>query len=79
MWFNIAIICSKIMVLSKCMDNDIQNLQRKYLFYQVERLFFFQNSLKERLFFHSYSVFFFCIRSEFYHFPTILGDNHNGI
>lgn len=28
------------MVLSKCMDNDIQNLQRKYLFYQVERLFF---------------------------------------
>ena len=41
--------------------------------------FFFQNSLKERLFFLSYSMFFFCIRSEFYQFPTILGDNHNGI
>ena len=28
------------MVLSECTDNDIQNLQRKYLFYQVERFFF---------------------------------------
>lgn len=59
------------MVLSKCMDNDIQNLQRKYLFIKWKD-FFPKFTLKERLFFLSYSVFFFCIRSEFYPFPQYI-------
>lgn len=51
MWFNIAIICYKIMVLSKCMDNDIQNLQRNIYSIKWKDFFFPPKFIKGEIIF----------------------------